>query len=384
MEEKIQSVFGFLLGDQPIVFLFVNPDNFVLKNFSGNSSLIRELNLEKFRGRSLREIFYEFFGMDGLIQERYKSSEDRKEIYNLEPVFRSLEGELNGDTMDKYYRFQLVKFSNEILFIIYDVTRYYSNIREISQTHHDALLMENELKETRDRLNGLLENIFPSEVLRELEHYGHSEPRYYEDVTVMFTDFVDFTSIVPTMTHSELIQDLDRYFTQFEHIAERNKLEKLKTIGDSFMCVGGLQRQQKTHPVDACLAALEIQVFMRELQEIRKQMELPLWKLRIGVNTGPVIAGVIGKKQSAFDIWGDAVNIASRVESLSPSGEVLLSANSYARVKEFFDCENLGESELKNGRSISIYKLKRIKKELSREGDGILPNEKFQKMYARI
>jgi class 3 adenylate cyclase len=171
----------------------------------------------------------------------------------------------------------------------------------------------------------------------------------------LFTDFKGFTRLAEASEPRTLVNDLNQYFSAFDEIMERHNMEKLKTIGDSYMCAGGLPEENRTHPVDACRAAMEIRDFMARVNSQREKMRLPAWELRIGLHTGPVMAGVVGKKKFTYDIWGDAVNIASRMESTGEPGRIALSESTYHHVKDQFECEHRGPIEIKNRGVMEAY-----------------------------
>ncbi|MBK9167678.1 MAG: response regulator [Bryobacterales bacterium] len=183
----------------------------------------------------------------------------------------------------------------------------------------------------------LLRNILPATVADELASRGSVDPKYFEDVTLLFADFAGFTRATERLAAEDLVHVLHTYFTAFDSIVTSYGLEKLKTIGDSYMLVGGLPVRSPSHPVDAVLVALEILEAVRALHT----EETP-WEARVGLHTGPVIAGVVGIKKFAFDVWGETVNFASRMESSGKPGRVNISARTYSRVKDFFDCEPRG------------------------------------------
>jgi class 3 adenylate cyclase len=207
----------------------------------------------------------------------------------------------------------------------------------------------------RQKSDKLLLNILPEETAAELKETGRATPRHYEKVSVIFTDFVGFTNIAEKLTPEEVIIELDNCFLEFDHIADKYNLEKIKTIGDSYMCAGGIPVPNDTNPVDAVKAALEIRDFMQNLKEKKESRGEPFWQLRIGVNTGPVIAGVVGKNKFAYDIWGDAVNIASRMESSGEAGKVNISGETYNLVKDSFFCTYRGKVKAKNKGEIDMY-----------------------------
>jgi adenylate cyclase len=211
------------------------------------------------------------------------------------------------------------------------------------------------ISKEKKRSEELLLNILPAEVAEELKLKGTSEARDYEEVTVMFTDFKDFTRISEKMTSSELVKEIDYCFSAFDNIIHKNGIEKIKTIGDAYMCAGGLPVANKTHAEDTLKAALEIRDFMTNHNKNRiAKGELP-FEIRIGINTGPVVAGIVGVKKFAYDIWGDTVNLASRMESSGEAGKVNISGSTYELVKDKFTCTHRGKIQTKNKGEVDMY-----------------------------
>ena len=211
------------------------------------------------------------------------------------------------------------------------------------------------IKVERDRSQELLLNILPEETARELETNGHAKTRYYENVTVLFTDFKGFSTIAGKLTPIELVAELNDYFMAFDEIMGKYNLEKIKTIGDAYMCAGGIPTTNNTHPLDAVKAALAMQAYMEKRQREKDITGVAGWELRIGIHTGPIVAGVVGKRKYAYDIWGDTVNIASRMESNGEPGKVNISANTYQRVKEHYQCLYRGKISAKNIGEVDMY-----------------------------
>lgn len=240
-----------------------------------------------------------------------------------------------------------------------------------------------DLESERENSERLLRNILPAVIAEQLKQ-GPVEPLYYDNVSVLFTDFVGFTKISEQLRPDELVRELDGCFSQFDAIAERYGLEKLKTIGDAYMCVGGVPTINWTHGVDACIAALEFQRFMTQMAEIKASIGLPFWELRVGIHSGPVTAGVIGARKFAYDVWGDTVNVASRMESAGCPGAVNISAETHALVSDFFAVEARGEIEVKGKGQLAMYYLKSILPELSVDGEGLIPNERFFEKRAQL
>ena len=207
----------------------------------------------------------------------------------------------------------------------------------------------------RDRSKELLFNILPEETAHELETNGFAKTRYYEQVSVLFTDFKGFSTIAGKLTPQALVAELNDYFVTFDMITDKNNLEKIKTIGDAYMCAGGLPTPDSNHAVNAVRAALAMQQFMQKQIKHRIAEGLQPWELRVGVHTGSVVAGVVGKKKYAYDIWGDTVNIASRMESTGEAGKVNISAATYEMVKDHFRCTYRGKLSAKNVGEIDMY-----------------------------
>ena len=211
------------------------------------------------------------------------------------------------------------------------------------------------MKESKEKHEKLLLNILPQKIAQELQEKGKSDPIYYESATIMFTDFLGFTTIAESMAPQQLVEELDVCFSFFDTLMDKYNLEKLKTIGDSYMCIAGVPVENSSHAVDSVLAALEIQSFMREMQQRRVEQGLPYWELRIGINSGHVVAGVIGQKKFAYDVWSDTVNTASRCESEGVAGRVNISESTYEMIKDYFTCEYRGKISAKNKGEIGMY-----------------------------
>ena len=211
------------------------------------------------------------------------------------------------------------------------------------------------IEKEKKRSDALLLNILPSEVAEELKAKGSAEAKQFTDVTVMFTDFKNFTQISEKLTPRELVEEIHTCFKAFDEIIEKYNIEKIKTIGDSYMCAGGLPVANRTNATDVVNAALEIQQFMQNHIDQRKKDGKDLFEIRIGINTGPVVAGIVGVKKFAYDIWGDTVNIASRMESSGMPGKINISGSTYELVKNQFNCEHRGKIEAKNKGVIDMY-----------------------------
>jgi class 3 adenylate cyclase len=212
----------------------------------------------------------------------------------------------------------------------------------------------------RRRSDQLLLNILPEEVAQELKDDGKVQARKYESVSVLFTDFKGFTAYAEQLPPEELVACVDFYFSKFDEIIEKYDIEKIKTVGDAYMCAAGLPDPNPRHAVKIVEAALEIAEFVEKTRE-EPTHDMPRFDIRIGINSGPVVAGVVGTKKFAFDIWGDTVNIASRMESNSESGKVNISENTYELIKDAFECEYRGEIAAKNRGRLKMYFVRGVK-----------------------
>jgi len=247
-----------------------------------------------------------------------------------------------------------------------------------------VLVLTRNLNQERRKSDRLLLNVLPEQVAQELKETERVAPLEYESATVLFTDFVGFTGIAEHLSPQQLVEELDGCFREFDRIAKRHRLEKIKTIGDAYMAAGGVPAPNATHAVDCVLAALGIRRAVDELMARNIAAGRPHWRLRIGINTGRLVAGVVGREKFAYDVWGDTVNTASRLESSGVAGEINISRATYERVKEFFACEPRGLVAAKGKGEIEMFFVRRLRPELSRGGEGATPNEKFFEMYERL
>ena len=217
--------------------------------------------------------------------------------------------------------------------------------------HRTNKIIESEKK----RSDELLLNILPLETTEELKKYGKTTARGYDEVSVMFADIKGFTTISEQMTAQDLVATLDMYFGAFDNITKEYGLEKIKTIGDAYLCAGGLPNPSNGTPVDVVKAAIAMQQYVEKIKIENLAQSKPYFEIRIGIHTGPIVAGVVGIKKFAYDIWGDTVNTAARMEENSETGKVNISAATYEYVKEHFDCTFRGNIDAKNKGLIAMY-----------------------------
>ena len=238
----------------------------------------------------------------------------------------------------------------------------------------------------RKKNEELLYNILPKDIADEIKEYEKAEPRTHSMVSVLITDVKKFATLTKqVIPHARLIAELDYFFEQFDEIIEKFGLEKIKTKGDTYICAGGMPVANQTNPIDAVLAGLAIQRFVRERNRAKMEsgdMEIE-WNFNLGICTGEVTAGVIGKKRFSYDVWGETVNFADRIERTGQVGKVHIAGSTYQFVKDFFVCEQQGK-ELLGTTVLQRYEVKGINPDLSVNGYGTEPNDEFWLKYKQI
>jgi adenylate cyclase len=242
-------------------------------------------------------------------------------------------------------------------------------LEQIINNRTEDLIREKEKSET------LLNNVLPKVTADEIMNKGKAEKIKYNFVTVLFSDIQGFTKIAEEMNPEILIDELDKFFFHFDSVVEKFDIEKIKTIGDAYMCAGGIPEKNRTNPVEVVLAALEMQAYMLQMKGTTDMEGVKFWDIRIGIHTGTVIAGVVGHKKMTYDIWGDTVNTASRMETSGEAGKVNISGTTYEFVKEFFICEHRGKMPVKYKGELDMYFVEGIRPELREDGNK--PNRRF-------
>ncbi len=224
------------------------------------------------------------------------------------------------------------------------------------------------------RVTRLLESILPAQTLAEFSTYGKSSPKKKENCAVLFTDFVNFTKKTKERDPHDIVKKLDFYFSKFDEIILKYKLEKIKTIGDAYMAVGGVTEDVPHPSIRTALAAIEIRNFITNDILTHKAFQQEYWEIRIGIHSGELIAGVVGTHKFSFDVWGDTVNIAARCEQNSKPNKINISDRFYEEINGYFDCTSRGKIAIKNGDKIGMFFLDQIKKEYSLFKEGRTPN----------
>lgn len=314
------------------------------------------------------------------LSKAYSGMKDYKNAYNYHQLFTSISDTIRNDSYDESIgniRFQydlenkereikLLNVDNELkqtqierttaskrllyalaVLLLAMVGGVFSRYRYIHKSN--AILAKE-----RNKSESILLNILPKETAEELKNQGSIKAKFFKEVTVLFTDFKQFSLVAEGIPAEHLVKSLDYFFKKFDIITEKHNLEKIKTIGDAYMCAGGLPTENKTHTENAFAAALEILEFVKNTQENPPNGIYP-FEIRIGLNTGPVVAGVVGTKKFQYDIWGNTVNIAARMESNSEPGKINVSENTYQNLKNRHDFTYRGVIKAKNEQLLKMY-----------------------------
>ncbi len=229
------------------------------------------------------------------------------------------------------------------------------------------------------RIDQLLSNIFPDAIVGDISNGKKFSPKRVQNGVVLFTDFVDFSSKAKNINPLGLIKRLEYYFTKFDSIMDKYNLEKIKTIGDAYMALSGVTENAPRPAIRACLAAIEIRDFMRNERDIAIAMRKDFWEIRIGLHMGPLVAGIIGSSKLSFDVWGDTVNIASRAEEVTKSGNITITSNIADGIGTYFETIPRGKIDIhKRGGSIEMFYLSKLKDQHSMDGNGLFPSAKLR------
>lgn len=243
---------------------------------------------------------------------------------------------------------------------------------------------EMELQIEKKRSDELLLNMLPADIVAELKKNGTAKPRVYNSASVLFADIKNFTQWSEKLEPKALIDTLQDLFSSFDDVLAQNFIEKIKTIGDAYMCAGGLPMPNHSHPFDIVIAAFGLQSAVSALDEKRARAGGDPWLMRIGIHTGPVVTGVVGKTRTVYDVWGDSVNTASRLESACEPGKINISKTTYDVIKDYFECEYRGKIQAKHKGEIDMYFVNRLKPEYAADDKGFVPNEAFKAMLAGL
>lgn len=286
-----------------------------------------------------------FIGLIDSIRLEEQQSRLREQEMELREQAATLE-------LQKSQRNLLLVLAGVVLIIAFGIWSRYASIKR----YNSILEEKNKIIEAeKERSENLLLNILPKAIADELKARGTAAARHYEQVTVLFTDFKNFSKIAEQLTPQQLVTDLDFCFKKFDGIVAKYGLEKIKTIGDSYMCAGGLPGENAAHPYSVVMAALEMQRFLAAWKGEKIMRKEPFFEARLGIHTGPIVAGVVGEKKYAYDIWGETVNIASRIETGGEPGRVNISDATYKLIRDKFQCDYRGKIPAKNIGEIDMY-----------------------------
>jgi len=253
------------------------------------------------------------------------------------------------------------------------------------EDHIKKLEKQNEkLSGDNEKLKTRSEKVSPESPKEPVDGEKKEQSLKFNMATVLFADIHGFSKLVEGIDSSAIMDELDEILYEFDAIVTRYKIEKIKTIGDTYMCAGGIPSKNITNPIDVVMAAMEMRNFLGNYEISKRGSEYRIWDLKIGIHTGPVTASISGKRKVSYDIKGDTVNTASRVEAVSENGMILISVMTYELVKEFFDCEYFGKLPVKYKGDLQMYWVKGLKPEFSVDGLGNLPNDAFRVKFGLI
>jgi class 3 adenylate cyclase/ligand-binding sensor domain-containing protein len=312
-----------------------------------------------------------------LFEGEYRFELKAKNIINQESEIESFSFKVKSPVYRSTIAFILYIVILTLIFVLIGKWRAYYFAHERFRLENIIHERTEEVVIQKEKADNLLERVLPKNTAKELKSGRKAGPYHYNMVTVLFSDIQGFTKISEQMESEMLIDELDKFFLQFDTVVEKYNIEKIKTIGDAYMCAGGIPIKNRTNPVEVVLAAFEMQNFMKGLKSTADDSTKHIWDLRIGVDTGPVIAGVLGKSKISYDIWGGTVNTASRMEASSESGKINITENTYMLIKDFFICQYRGKMPVKYKGEIDMYFVEGFKPELSSDLKRQLPNEKF-------
>ena len=298
----------------------------------------------------------QFFKKYIVYKDSLKSIEIVQKIADTRTNYEIAQKQIEVDLLNQQKKNQRIMIISSFVFLFLSLLLVIGLYRRYQFIKKTKKIIEKE----KNISNSLLLNILPEETAQELKKNGKVVAKRYELATVLFTDFEGFTNYSEDLPPEKLVESIDYYFSKFDEIIDKYDLEKIKTIGDSYMCAGGIPFETDDHAYQVILAALDIIDFVEQSNNRLLDDQIN-FKVRVGVNSGSIVAGIVGTKKFAYDIWGDTVNIASRMESNSETGKINISENTYQLVKEQFSCKYRGEIQVKNKGMMKMYFVEHMK-----------------------
>jgi adenylate cyclase len=318
--------------------------NYGLKDQISESNLTLSKIYEQ-RGNTQKA--FEYYKNHILYRDSVNNVTAVQEMANMRTDYEVSQKQIEVDLLEKESLIKDLQTKRQ-QFVIYGIVILLLLVALLAFVVYRRYLYEKETKQIieqeKNRSDELLLNILPAETAEELKEKGSVSAKRIESVTVLFTDFKSFSAIAEHISPEQLVKSIDYYFKEFDRISTKFNLEKIKTIGDSYMCAGGLPKENETHATDVILAAKEMMTFVN--QEVDNG--LTHFEMRIGIHSGPIVAGIVGIKKWQYDIWGDTVNIASRMESNSVPGKINISETTFEIIKDQFECDYRGTIDIKN------------------------------------
>ena len=325
---------------------------------TGSSTLTPE------QKRILEELDAKEKQLENLASEKERADRKRKELqkkYNelskeeLEQEAALKDAQIEQEKQKNFRNILMGAIGSLLLFALL----LFGRLRANRKAKKEIEKKSKEIDEERKRSDELLLNILPAQIASELKDKGRVKAKKFEEVSVLFTDFKNFSGIAERMTPDQLVDELDHCFKAFDYIiGQYDSIEKIKTIGDAYMCAIGLN-SNRSNVEELIKASLEMQEFMEDYKLDRSRNNKPFFEARIGIHTGPVVAGIVGFNKFAYDIWGDTVNIASRMESNGQVGKVNISESTYNKIRSRYPCEHRGKISAKNKGMIDMYFVKK-------------------------
>lgn len=331
----------------------------------------KEQEAIKQKEETLNKLDAQLKNKDGVISELHEENEEKDDIIQEKDTLLTIKdieskqkdaelraekvaGELAKLQMEKQKeenRFYIIFAVLAIVIAMATMFLYYDK----RKTNRRLADQNEEIAREKHRSEELLLNILPPELAEELKEKGSAKVQTYEEVSVMFTDFKDFTKVSEQLSPTGLVAEIHHCFSEFDRIVDKYNIEKIKTIGDAYLCAGGLPTLDANHAENVVRAAIEIRDFIAKLEKQRKKEGRLFFEIRIGIHTGPLVAGIVGVKKFAYDIWGDTVNTAARLESSGEPGKINISGQTYKLIKDKFLCQHRGKIAAKNKGEIDMY-----------------------------